>query len=138
MAECEKCGEAKPEGDGILILKEGKVACQLMWNSRNQRLFSSSMTHKDLASLNDIHETLQNKQSPQQTSYILRFLWRDLKNSYDIVGPSAESVDGNFISVCVLWIVKLLQHHNWKTNVLNLKKNHGCSTLFTQQTLFIG
>jgi len=144
IAECEKFGKPKPQGDGALIFDEVKVACQLMWNSRNQRLSGLAMTCKDLASLNDIYKSLQNQDSPQQTSYILQFLWRDLTSSYDIIGPyftSAESVDSNFVLACVLETIKLFQHHNLKTSVLMcdgassnlavIKMSHGCSGAYS-------
>ena len=34
-AECEKKGKHPPKSDGVLVFDEVKVACQLMWNSRN-------------------------------------------------------------------------------------------------------
>ena len=36
--ECHKQGKKQPQGDGVLIFDEVKVACQLMWNSRNNQL----------------------------------------------------------------------------------------------------
>ena len=39
-------GKHKPQGDGVLIFDEVKVACQLVWNSRNQKLSGLAMTKK--------------------------------------------------------------------------------------------
>ena len=33
--QCCKAGKQEPRADGVLIFDEVKVACQLMWNSRN-------------------------------------------------------------------------------------------------------
>ena len=73
----------------MLIFDEVKVACQLVWNSRNQKLSGLAMKHNDLLSLNYVYQMLQQPhQTPKQTSYILQFLWRDLTSSYDIVSCS--------------------------------------------------
>ena len=137
--ECRKLGKQEPKGDGALIFDEVKVACQLMWNSRNNRVMGLAMTPDDLASLNDIYTLLQDSEASKQTSYILQFLWRDLTSEFDIVGPyftSATSVESKFILSCVLETIKLFQWHNLKTsilicdggssNVATIKASHGC------------
>ena len=53
--ECLKNGKREPKGDGVLIFDEVKVVCQLMWNSRNQKLMGLAMTHDEQASLLDIY-----------------------------------------------------------------------------------
>ena len=136
--ESKKEGRQEPMGDGVLVFDEVKVACELMWNSRNNRLMRLAMTSKDLASLNDIYTLLKNSDTNKQTSYVLQFLWRDLTSEFDIVGPyftSANSVDGKFVLACVLETVKLFQLHNLKTsilicdggssNVATIKASHG-------------
>lgn len=70
IAECKKNG---PKSDGVLVFDEVKVACQLMWNSRNQTLTGLAMTNKDMSSLVDVYQLLQTPQTPAQTSYILEF-----------------------------------------------------------------
>ena len=105
----------------MLIFDEVKVACQLIWNSRNQKLSGLAMTNKDLSSLNDIYRILKQPESPKQTSYILQFLWRDLTSSYDIVGPyftCSNSVDGKFILACIFETVKIFQTHGLTTSLL--------------------
>ena len=52
--ECRKQGKKQPQGDGVLIFDEVKVACQLMWNSRNNQLMGLAMTHQEQASSLDI------------------------------------------------------------------------------------
>ena len=102
------------------------------------------MTSKDMSSLNDVYRILSEPNSPSQTSYILQFLWRDLTNSYDIVGPyftSSDSVDGKFVLSCVMETVKLFQIHGLNTsllvcdgNVANLtaiKVTHGYSGAYS-------
>ena len=88
-----------------MIFDEVKVACQLVWNSRNQKLSGLAMTNRDLGSLNDVYCILEQPESRKQTSYILQFLWRDLTSDYDIVGPfftCSDSVNGSlFILVCM-------------------------------------
>jgi len=125
----------------VLIFDEVKVACQLVWNFRNQKLSGLAMTEGDLSSLNDIYRILKEPQAPKQTSYILQFLWRDLTSSYDIVGPCSESVDGNYILACMLETVKLFQMHGLKTSLLvcdgcpanltTIKATHGCSGAYS-------
>ena len=107
-----KPGKLEPQADGVLIFDEVKVACQLLWNSRNQTLSGLAMTYKDLVPLNDIYQYLEEPQNPKQTSYVLQFLWKDVTSSYDIVGPyftSAQSVDMNFLITCIFETVKLFQ-----------------------------
>ena len=67
-------GKLEPKGDGAPIFDEVKVACQLMWNSRNNQLMGMAMTMTDLASLIDIYAILQSGESNKQTSYALQFL----------------------------------------------------------------
>lgn len=119
--ECLKNGKKQPKGDGVLIFDEVKVACQLMWNSRNHQLMGLAMTHKDLASLQDIYKYINSPQGAQQTSYILQFLWRDLTSSFDIVGPyftSSSSIENTFVMACIFETIKLLQCHGLKTSLL--------------------
>lgn len=120
-SDCVKQGKHVPQGDGVIIFDEVKVACQLMWNSRSQTLSGLAMTNKDLSLLNDIYRILEESESPKQTSYILQFLWRDLTSNYDIVGPyftCSDSVDSQFILTCILETVKLFQYHGLKTSLL--------------------
>ena len=96
--------------------------CQSVWNSRSQTLSGLAMTNKDLSSLTDVYCTyLEQPDSPNQTSYILQFLWRDLTSNYDIVGPyftCSESVDGKFIYACLFETLRLFQTHGLKTSLL--------------------
>ena len=117
--ECRKQGKRQPQGDGALIFDEVKVACQLMWNSRSNKLIGLAMTHKEQASLLDIYKYINNTE--EQTSYILQFLWRDLTSSYDIVGPyftSSSSVENTFVTSCIFETIKLFQCHDLKTSLL--------------------
>ena len=110
-----------PQSDGVLVFDEVKVACQLMWNSRNQTLSGLAMTADDMSSLIDVYQLLQKPQVAAQTNHILQFLWHDLTSNYDIIGPyftSAESADSKFVLACVLDTVKLFQHHGLKTSLL--------------------
>ena len=138
-SETLKLGKQEPKADGALIFDEVKVACQLMWNSRSNRLMGLAMTPQDLASLNDLYTLLKNPEESKQTSYILQFLWRDLTSAYDIVGPyftSSSTVEAKFVLSCVFETIKLFQHHGLKTSVLvcdggsanaaTIKASHGC------------
>ena len=62
-AECEKQGKHPSRSDGVLVFDEVKVACQLMWNSRNQTLTGLAMTSKDMSSLTDVYQLLQTPQT---------------------------------------------------------------------------
>ena len=120
-SECQRQGKHLPQSDGVLVFDEVKVACQLMWNSRNQTLSGLAMTADDMSSLIDVYQLLQKPQVAAQTNYILQFLWRDLTSNYDIIGPyftSAESVNSKFVLTCVLDTVKLFEHHGLKTSLL--------------------
>lgn len=102
--ECRMNGKQEPKADGVLIFDEVKVACQLLWNSRNHQILGLAMTQKDLSSLNDIYRILQDP-TVHQTSYILQFLWRDLTSNYDVVGPyftCSASMEAKFVLACVL------------------------------------
>ena len=137
-------GKHKPQGDGVLIFDEVKVACQLIWNSKSQALAGLAMMSKDLSSLNAVYRILEEPDSPRQTLHILQFLWRDLTNNYDIVGPyftCAESVDGRFIYACIFETLRLFQTHGLKTSLLvchgcpanltTIKTNHGFSGAYS-------
>jgi len=141
--QCCKAGKQEPKADGVLIFEEVKVACQLMWNSRNHQLMGLAMNPKDMASLNDIYKILKDPET-NQTSYILQFLWRDLTSCYDIVGTyftSASTVESKFVSACVFETIKLFQHHGLKTsllvcdggsaNIATIKASHGCSGAYS-------
>jgi len=84
---CEKQGKHSPQSDGVSVFNEVKVACQLMWNSRNQTMTGLAMTSKDMSSLVDVYQILQSPKSVAQTAYIFQFLWRDLTSSYDLTLP---------------------------------------------------
>lgn len=120
-AKCKKKGKHPPKSNGVLVFDEVKVACQLMWNSRNQTFTRLAMTSQDMSSLTDVFQLLQTPQPTAQTSYMLQFLWYDLTGGYDIIGPyftCTESVDCKFILACVLESIKLFQHHGLKTSLL--------------------
>ena len=71
----QKAQERKEQkGDGALIFDKVKVISRLMWNSRSQTLIGLSMDHDELSSLSDIYSCADGK-CPEQTSYILQFLW---------------------------------------------------------------
>jgi len=119
--ECKQLGKQEPQADGAIIFDEVKVACQLVWNSRNNQLMGLAMTPKDLASLNDVYALLKNPEADKQTSYILQFIWRDLTSKFDIVGPyytSPSTVDCQFVVACVFETIELFQLYGLKTSVL--------------------
>ena len=112
--QCVKSGKQVPKADRVLIFNEVKVACQLLWNSRNNTLMGLAMTPKGQASLNDVYKLLKDQDGFKQTSYILQFLWHDLTSEYDKVGPYftlSSTVDAKFVMSCVLEIIKLFQFH---------------------------
>ena len=65
-SNCEKEGKRVPQGDGVIVFDEVKIACELMWNSRSQKLSRLAMTCKEL-----IYKLLEESEEPKQTSYIL-------------------------------------------------------------------
>ena len=110
--ECRQLGKQEPKADGAIIFDEVKVACQLVWNSRNHQLVGLAMTPKDLASLNDVYELLKSPSTNKQTSYVLQFIWRDLTSKFDIVGPyftSLSTVDCQFVVAGVFETIELFQ-----------------------------
>ena len=141
--DCWKQGRKQPQGDGVLIFDEVKVACQLMWNSRNNQLMGLVMTHQEQALLLDICKYIDNTKGTQQTLYMLQFLWCDLTSSYDIVGPyftSSSSVENTFITSCIFETISIFQSHGLKTSLLacdgaaanlsTIKASHGCSGVY--------
>ena len=115
-------GKQEPSGGGAFIFDEVKVACQLMWNCRNNKLMGLAMTSTDLTSLNDICLLLQKSEGSKQTSYVCVMVFvENLTSSFDIVGPCftcPSTVDSKFVLACVLETVKLFQSHSLKTRVL--------------------
>lgn len=39
------------------------------------------------ASLHDIYEELDDKEQEHKTTYVIKFLWRDLFSKFDVIGP---------------------------------------------------
>jgi hypothetical protein len=136
-------GKLESKKDGVIVFDEVKVISRLMWNSRSQRVIGLSMTHTQMASMEDIYQSLNGDQA-QQTSYILQFLWRDLTSDYDIIGPyftSPKTMDSKFILSCVLETVKLFHLHGLvtslivcdgaATNLCTIKATHGISGAYS-------
>ena len=73
-SECQRQGKHVLQYDGVLVFDEVKVACQLMWNSRNQTLSKLAMTADDMPSLINVYQLLQKPQVAAQTNYILQFV----------------------------------------------------------------
>ena len=113
-------GARKPLGEEALIFDEVKVVSRLLWNSRSQEVIGLAMSPEDMSSLHDIYLTLSSNESPQQATYMLQFLWRDLTSCFDIVGPyysSSESLKSKFIVACV-YETMVFQLHHFQTSVL--------------------
>ena len=73
-----------------------------------------AMNPEDLSSLHDVYAYLGDEQ-PQQASYMLQFEWRDLTYSFDIVGPSSESLKSKFI---LFETLKIFQLYGFQMSVL--------------------
>ena len=111
----------EPKADGVLIFDEVKVVSRLLWNSRSQEVIGLAMNPEDLSSLHDIYSSLGSNERPQQASYMLQFVWRDLTSSFDVMGPyysSSESLKCKFILACVFETMKLFQLYGFQTSAL--------------------
>ena len=118
--QCKKEGKMESKKDGVLIFDEVKVVSRLLWNSRSQTLIGLAMDHRELCSLANVYQFIDQDQA-KQTSYILQFLWRDLTSKFDIVGPyftNSGTMESKFIVSCVLETVKLFHLHGLKTSLL--------------------
>ena len=137
----------QPMGDGVLIFDEVKVVSRLLWNSRNQEVIGLAMNPEDMSSLHDVYTLLGSDQQPQQATYILQFLWRDLTSKFDAIGPyysSAESLKSKFILACLYETMRVFQLYGFKTsamvcdgasaNLTALKTTTGCSGAFGAST----
>ena len=110
----------QPEANGVLIFDEVKVVSRLLWNSRSQEVIGIAMNHEDMSSLHDIYASVGSEE-PQQATYMLQFLWRDLTSKFDVMGPyysSAESLKSKFILACVFETMKLLQLYKFQTSAI--------------------
>ena len=79
------------------------------------------MTPQDKSSLLDIYSSLGSKQEPQQTTYMLQFLWRDLTSKFDVMGlyySSAESLKSKFILACLYKTMRLCQLYGLQTSAV--------------------
>ena len=111
----------EPKGDGVLIFDEVKVISRLMWNSRSHKVIGLAMSAKDMHSLHDIYQILDEESSDKNTSYILQFLWRDLTSSFDLVGPyfsSSSPLEAKFILSCVLETLRVFHLYGFYTSAL--------------------
>jgi len=86
--ECRVNGKQEPKADGVLIFDEVKVACQLLWNSRNHQLIGLAMTQKDLSSLNDIYRILQDFtcSASMEAKFVLTCVFETIKLKNKLVG----------------------------------------------------
>ena len=79
-----------------------------------------AMSPEDLSSLHDVYAMLDDEQ-PQQASYMLQFVWRDLTSSFDIIGPyysSSESMKSKFILACIYETMKIFQLYRFQTSAI--------------------
>lgn len=110
----------EPKGDGALIFDEVKVVSRLLWNSRNQEIIGLAMNPEDMSSLHDVYTFLGDEQ-PQQATYLLQFVWRDLTSSFDIIGPyysSSEPLKSKFILACLYEVMRIFQLYEFQTSVV--------------------
>lgn len=110
-----------PIGEGVLIFDEVKVAAKLHWNSRDDSLVGHAMTPDDMATLQDLYATLDNKHAPEKADYVMQTLWRDLSSDCDIVGPhymSAGSFDAKSILACVFDSLRKFHAHGFNVHLL--------------------
>ena len=80
-----------------------------------------AMTPEDMSSLQDIYASLGSEQEPQQATYMLQFLWRDLTSKFDVMGPyysSAESLKSKFILACLYETMRLFQLYGFQTSAV--------------------
>ena len=106
---------------GALVFDEVKVVSKLMWNSRNQQLIGLAMNPEEMASLLDVYRTYSDADQGKETTYIMQFLWRELKSPYDIVGPyytSNESLKAKAVLPCVLETLKLFHRYGFRVIAL--------------------
>ena len=75
-----------PLRKGVLIFDEVKVAAKLHWNSKDDTIVGHSMTVEEMATLQDIYQTIDPSDATAKTDYVLQTLWRDLSTEHDIVG----------------------------------------------------
>lgn len=108
-----------PKGVGVLIFDKVKVVSHLLWNSGSQEVIGLAMNLEDLSALHDVYASLGDEE-PQQASYMLQFVWRDLTSSFDSIGPyySSESLKSKFILACVFETVKIFYSYEFQTSVL--------------------
>lgn len=93
----------------------------MLWNSRSQEVIGLAMVPEDMSSLQDIYTSLTSEQEPQQATYMLQFLWRDLTSKFDVMGPyysSAESLKSKFILACLYETMKLFQLYGFQTSAV--------------------
>lgn len=111
----------QPQADGVLIFDEVKVVSRLLWNSRSQEVIGLAISPEDMSSLQDIYASVGSEQGPQQATYMLQFLWRDLTSKFDVMGPyysSAESLKSKFILACLYETMKLFQLYGFQTSAV--------------------
>ena len=103
-----------------------------------QDVIGLAMSPEVMSSLHDVYTSLGSEQ-PQQATYILQFLWRDLTSKFDAMGPyysSAESLKSKFVLTCLYETMKIFQLYHFKTsavvcdgasaNLTALKATTGC------------
>ncbi|KAL9977119.1 hypothetical protein ACROYT_G014492 [Oculina patagonica] len=69
------------------------------------RFIGHSLTPDEMVSLHDVYEELDPNQRKMQASYVLQFLWQNLSNEFDVIGPYFKSEAGmkhQFVMTCIL------------------------------------
>ena len=67
-----------PFGEGVLIFDEVKVGLNVQWNCRSDEFIGHAMASEDMATLQDVYDSLKATEKTSKTSYVLQTLWRDL------------------------------------------------------------
>ena len=96
--------ETVPFGERVLIFDEVKVGLNVQWNSRSDEFVGHAMTSEDMATLQDVHDSLDATEKTSKTSYVLQTLWRDLSSDYDIIRPyytSSGGLKSKFLLACL-------------------------------------
>lgn len=138
MAQSVKEGSPTPPlREGALIIDEVKVTAKLHWNSRDDSIVGHSMSDKELATLCDLYQSLDDPEATK-ADYVLQTLWRDLSTERDVVGPHYTTT-GTFAAKYMLACVmdSMRQFHSFGVSISLLICN-GASANLTMLKVLLG
>ena len=84
-------GQVTPSNEGALIFDEVQVTSNIYWNAKSNKFIGHALSPKDMSSMHDEHQQLNESEKSEKASYFLQLLWHDISSDVDVIGPHYTS-----------------------------------------------